>query len=89
MLSLLPFETQAAFDTLAAALRADLLPQGGHESFLVDLMIEARWRIARINHLEAAALEAALDPETAQTKPEARILALFAKSKNTGVLSVL
>jgi hypothetical protein len=54
--TVLPDESQEEFDALAHQFRAEYQPQGEHQHFLIDQMIQARWRIARINRLEDAAL---------------------------------
>jgi hypothetical protein len=51
-------------------------------------MIEARWPLARINRLEAAAFDAILAPGPATT-PEARIVAHMAARSNADVLATL
>jgi len=54
--TILPDESQEEFDALADQFRGEYQPQGEHQHFLIDQMIQARWRIARINRLEDAAL---------------------------------
>ncbi len=70
----LSYENQADFDGLAQRLQADLVPAGEHESFLVNQMIQSRWRIARITRLESAAFEYLLFG-AADATPEDHIVA--------------
>ncbi len=67
---------------LTATLRAELEPDNEHESFLVNQMIEARWRLARMNRLEAAAFDAILAPGPATT-PDAQIVAHMAAAERS------
>ncbi len=85
---LLPHEKETELNSIATRLRADLQPGGEHESFLVDRMIEARWRIVRINRLEAAAFDLILDPDAVALCPDARIAARLTP-KGGDVLGVL
>ncbi len=85
--SLLGHEDPSDFAALASRLRADLQPNCEHETFLVDRMIEARWRIVRVNRLEAAAFDLILDPAPPQS-PDARIVAHITP-KGGDILGVL
>ncbi len=80
--ALLPGEDPSAFDRLAAACRAEFKPRGEHEIFLVDEMIQARWRILRIRRLEAAALDDMLGQGSDELGPDARIVAALFSSGN-------
>jgi hypothetical protein len=57
----LPDESQEEFDALAEQFRGEYQPQGEHQHLLIDQMIQARWRIARISRLEDAALARMLE----------------------------
>ncbi len=72
--TVLSYENQADFDSLSQRLSADLVPTGEHESFLVNQMIQSRWRIERITRLESAAFEHMLFG-LADSSPEGRIVA--------------
>ena len=85
--SLLPHEDQSDFAAVAERVRIDLQPSCEHETFLVDRMIEARWRIVRVNRLEAVAFDLILDPAPPES-PDARIVAHITP-KGGDVLSVL
>src|SRR6266498_5686433 len=45
------------FDQLAATMRHEFQPNDVHETFLVDQMIQARWRVIRIQYLEKLAFD--------------------------------
>ena len=45
-----------------ARMRDEFSPQDEHEIFLIDQMIHARWRLARTQRFEGAALELMLEP---------------------------
>ena len=53
----LPYEDQDEFDALLAALLAQFNPEGPHESFLVEQMVQSRWKLARFERIEAAVLD--------------------------------
>ena len=53
----LPHEDQDKFDTLVACLRDEFRPANEHQSFLVEQMAQARWRLARARRLENAMFE--------------------------------
>jgi hypothetical protein len=89
---LLAHEDQAEFDTLAAALKAEMQPTGVHETFLVEQMIQSRWRMARINRLEGAAFDFIMDPTAPPAPndaPEAKVIAYMAGRKNADLLATL
>ena len=80
---ILPHESPEAFDQLAASLRAEFSPEGDDETFLVDQMIQARWRMARVERLEAEAYEEILtSPSEANSSPDGRLLASIARPGN-------
>ena len=81
--SVLPHESRQDFDDLAARLRTEYTPQGDSESFLVDQMIQARWKLERIGRLEALAMEQILtDPAGDDPDPDARLLAVMSRNNN-------
>ncbi len=63
--SVLPNESQAEFDQKLANYRTTYKPQNDPEEFLVAQMVQSRWKLARINRLEAALVRQmiAADPE--------------------------
>ena len=81
--SVLPHESQEAFDQLAASLRAEFRPEGEDETFLLDQMIQARWRLARIERLEAEAYEEILtSPNEPNGSPDSAILSAMSRTSN-------
>ena len=59
-------EKQDDFDTLFAAMAAEFQPAGEHETFLVELMAQARWRLRRIQRIETAAFDGMLTAPAAE-----------------------
>lgn len=59
--SVLPSESQSDFDELLAGYQAEFHPQGHHQNHLVSEMAQARWRMARVDRLEAQAFNDCLD----------------------------
>ena len=80
--AILPHEDRAAFDQLAATLRAEFLPAGDTETFLVDQMIQSRWKMARIERLEMEAFEQTLTEPGSTDSPDGRILAALSAPGN-------
>jgi hypothetical protein len=50
-------ESQEQFDELVAEYYTAYAPANSHERFLVEEMVQARWRIARLRRLEAGIIE--------------------------------
>ncbi|MGA2185236.1 MAG: hypothetical protein ABSH47_19630 [Bryobacteraceae bacterium] len=50
-------ENQEEFDELIAEYHRTFAPTNTHEQFLVEEMVQARWRLARVRRLEAAVIE--------------------------------
>ena len=79
----LPHESQESFDQLAARLRAEFLPEGENQAFLVDRMIQARWSLIRFERLQAEAFEEILTaPDSLNASPDGRLLAAYAQRSN-------
>ncbi len=78
----LPHESPEEFEELEAAYREEFNPHGAHESFLVGEMIQARWKLARIERLEAAAFEQILTEPGSADDPDSRILNTLSRSGN-------
>ena len=70
----LPQESQAAFDDLHARYRKELQPAGLHEDFLVRQVAEARWRLERLQKIEAELMDQ-LASGQARENPHAAIAA--------------
>jgi hypothetical protein len=80
--AILPHEDRAAFDQLASTLRAEFLPKGDTETFLVDQMIQSRWKATRIERLEMEAFEQILTEPGSTDSPDGRILAAISTPGN-------
>jgi hypothetical protein len=80
--TVLPHEDRAAFDELASTLRAEFLPAGDTETFLVDQMIQSRWKMTRIERLEMEAYEQFLTEPGTPASPDGRILAALSTPGN-------
>lgn len=52
---LLPGESREEYETLAAAYEREFFPATEHESFLVNQLVEARWKVHRYERLLAEA----------------------------------
>ena len=60
--AVLPQEDHRVYLDLLASLKAELRPQGPVESFLVQQMASAQWRLLRAARMETGFLMASLDP---------------------------
>jgi hypothetical protein len=78
--TVLPHEIQDDFDQLATRMRDEFKPEGQNETFLVDQMIHARWKISRIQRFENEAFDQMLSAGDPQLGPDARIVAAIAGS---------
>ncbi len=86
--SVLPHENREEFETLRAAFRAEFDPRTPNEEFLVEQMLQARWRAARIYRLEAAVFEQLAQSQSGESA-DARIAAALIQSSGLGALNVL
>lgn len=76
--AILPGEDVAAFERLAREYRGEWKPKTAHESFLVNSMVQARWRLDRIARMEAEAFDQLLNVPLADGKTdEAALVALY------------
>ena len=78
--AVLPCEDQSEFETLAASLHAEFPVTSPHRVFLVDLMIQSRWRLLRINALESEVFTAMTLATTDEPTPYGRIAASLSKN---------
>ena len=85
--SVLAHENKAEHAALSAALTNEFRPKGEHENFLVRQMIQARWKLTRIERFEQLAFEQILTEPDGDSDPDARILS--AMSRNGNVLDKL
>ncbi len=76
----LPHENADEFQELADALESEFSPTGEHETFLVREMARARWRLLRIERLEALAFEQALTDPAGSSDPDACLLSAISAS---------
>ncbi len=80
--NVLPHENREDFDELEAAYRSEFNPQTPHQEFMLGQMVQARWKLDRIQRLEALAFEQMLTEPGAVTDPDERILAALGRSGN-------
>ncbi len=78
--TVLPHEDKSDYEALAASITGEFRPQGEHENFLVHQMVQARWKLARIERLEQLAFEQLLTEPAGDPDPDARILAAMSAS---------
>ena len=86
--NVLPHEDHSAFETLLAQLRSEFTPEGEHQSFLVDQMAQARWRIARVDRLETVMFDQMMVEGDTNAGPDARIVNHM-MTKGSSALSTL
>jgi len=72
--AVLAHESADDYDQLLTQFCEKYLPTDGVEAFLIQQMTQAAWRLARIERLEARALELALENGDPNLDPDARIL---------------
>jgi hypothetical protein len=80
--SVLPHESVEEFEGLAARLGAEFHPEGENETFLVHQMIQARWKLFRIERLEGLALEQVLTEPGSDADPDTRLLGVMGRNGN-------
>ena len=71
-LHVLPHEDPAEFEQLAAAVRDEFQPEGDSENFLVDLMVQARCKLVRLERLQGLAFEQVLTEPGSAAFPHRR-----------------
>jgi hypothetical protein len=75
-------ENQAEFDALKQRIAEEQNPEGEHETFLVEQMVQSRFKLIRINRLENLAYDYILlgeDPSQSDD-PDAKIIAAMSKN---------
>jgi hypothetical protein len=75
-------ENQAEFDALKQRIAGEHNPEGDHEAFLVEQMVQSRWKLIRIQRLENVAYDYILmgeDPSQSED-PDAKIIAAMSKN---------
>jgi hypothetical protein len=73
--AVLPHEDPAGFAALHERFTAEFSPQTEHHRFLIRQMAEARWRLIRIQRLEAAVFDLMVESGEAGRSPDHRIAA--------------
>src|SRR5512133_451601 len=68
--AVLAHESVEEFEDLETELLHKFLPVDAHEHFLVNQMIQAAWRLARIDRLEGRAFELSLEAGDPSTDPD-------------------
>jgi hypothetical protein len=63
-ITIMPGESREQLDRLSKTIRDEWKPSGDHETFLIDQMISARWRLERLARWEAEAIDEAIEPPT-------------------------
>ncbi len=71
----LAHENQQEFHRLAAGCESEFVPKITHDRFLVDQLIQSRWRLDRFRRLETLALDQIVTGEFDETNPDSKILA--------------
>ncbi len=80
--AVLAHESREQYEQLAASYHAQFKPQNEHENFLVGDMIQSRWKLARIERLEAAAFDQILAEPAATPNPDNAILHAITQSRD-------
>jgi hypothetical protein len=73
--AVLPHEDLAAFHKTRSGYLSTFQPANDHESFLVETMVESRWKLARLKRMEAALVQQMCGRDTEHTNPDAVIAA--------------
>ncbi len=79
-LTVLPGESQDDLDALIESITAEFKPATDTERHFVDRMVQARWKLARLQRWEAAAFERILDSEWGPDDPDRRFLNALGES---------
>ncbi len=77
--TLLPHEDRTEFQRLLDSYAKSFSPADDHESYLVELMVQSRWKSARLYRLEAAILIQMGAQDTSNTDPDAMLAAAMLK----------
>lgn len=73
-LTVMPAENQADLDALAHNIRDEFKPEGDAQTYFVEQMIQSRWRLLRIQRLEAEALDDLLEASCGDENPDRLLL---------------
>jgi hypothetical protein len=73
--AVLPHEDLAAFYQVQAGYRKTFKPTNDHEDFLVETMVESRWKLARLKRMESALVQQMAGQDTEHSNPDAVVAA--------------
>ncbi len=73
--AVLPHEDRQQFEHLLNSYAQTFQPSNEHEIFLVHRMVEARWKLARLQRMEAALFQQMTSQDAGNTDPDAVIVA--------------
>ncbi len=76
---LLPHEDRTEFQRLLDSYAKTFKPADDHESYLVEIMLQSRWKTARLHRLEAAILTQMSAQNASVTDPDAMLAAAMLK----------
>jgi hypothetical protein len=77
-----PNERQEDLDQLAQAITSEFKPHGDTETYFVERMINARWKLLRLQRLEAEAYDSIFEAEDASENPDHDIFDVLASPNN-------
>jgi hypothetical protein len=81
--AVLPHEDLGAFHKIRAGYLSTFRPGNDHEDFLVETMVQSRWKLARLKRMEAALIQQMCGQDTERTNPDAVVAAaMLAGSAN-------
>jgi hypothetical protein len=73
--AVLPHEDLGAFHKIRSGYLDTFQPGNEHEYFLVETMVESRWKLARLKRMEAALIQQMCGQDTERTNPDAVVAA--------------
>jgi hypothetical protein len=73
--AVLPHEDLAAFYQIQAGYLRTFQPTNDHEYFLVETMVESRWKLARLKRMESALVQQMAGQDTEHSNPDAVVAA--------------
>jgi hypothetical protein len=73
--AVLPHEDLAAFHHIRDGYLSTFKPANDHEHFLVETMVESRWKLARLKRMEAALIQQMAGQNPTLTDPDAVVAA--------------
>ncbi len=85
---LLPHEDRTEFERLLDSYAKSFQPVDDHESYLVEMMVQSRWKTARLHRLEAAILTQMSAQTPSATDPDAMLAAAMLKGSANAYVQV-